>query len=72
MGLTYEIGHGYFIKIKNISSTNNISSANKGTLFDSFLAGTIKEYLSQNNSEGKELDNNLNDLRKIFTEKADG
>ena len=71
LGRTYEIGHGIFLKIRNIIGKKKIYKPDtftsiKSELFDNYIAGTIKEYLRQKENDDAELDRMVNKARDIF------
>ena len=66
LGITFQIGHGYFLKIKNISPTQGLKKK-KEVLFDNYLMGTLREYLVQNIGEGKAAEEFLKQIKENFT-----
>ncbi|MBD3807530.1 MAG: AAA family ATPase [Epsilonproteobacteria bacterium] len=66
LGEIYEIGHAYFLRIKEYAkSSNEIKSAHMNSLFDEALAPLLKEYLRSEFSE-KDIANEIKKLRKNF------
>ena len=72
LGKKYEIGHAFFLKIKDIAETDKddnlrISVKNKESLFDERIAGTLREYFSYNSNNGEtEVEKSVEDAKKIF------
>lgn len=46
LGRSYEIGHAFFLKIKEFSG-KRITKDKKTNLFNNFISGTLKEYIRQ-------------------------
>ncbi len=65
LGITFQIGHGYFLKIRTINPTKSLNKR-KEILFDNYLLGTLKEYLIQNIGEGKATEDFLEKMKKSF------
>jgi hypothetical protein len=63
LGKTYEIGHAFFLKIRFVSSVLNKVSKEK--IFDTYISGTIKEYIKQVKDENQ-IDTTLEMAREIF------
>ena len=53
LGRTYEIGHSFFLKIKNTGGNRKITKSKKAEVFDAYISGTIKEYIRQVADEGE-------------------
>ena len=64
LGLTYQIGHGFFLKILKIK--RDVFKKRKEFLFDNYIKGTVKEYLMQNISDHKKIDDEINKIRDEF------
>ena len=47
LGNTYEIGHSFFLKIKNTSGKKVITKNKKIDIFENYIVGTLKEYIRQ-------------------------
>ena len=62
LGSAYEIGHSFFLKIMNIGK---ITKNNKTELFDTYISGTLKEYIRQVADE-KDIDSWLEKAKKAF------
>lgn len=45
LGRTYEIGHAFFLKIRYASGRKKITTAKKKEVFESYISGTLKEYI---------------------------
>ena len=71
-GRVYEIGQGYFLKIKNVISQGykKIGAEHRGTLFDNYIAGTIKEYIRQMEDNEKTIEDYLKEARNAFVGKT--
>lgn len=66
LGKNYEIGHSFFLKIsEQISSKSKITLDKKKSVFENYIAGTIKEYIRQIEDE-TEVENTLMEARKAF------
>ena len=68
-GRVYEIGQGYFLKIKYIVKQKNkgITQSHKATLFDNYILGTIKEYIRQMEDDENTIKDRLDYAREVFT-----
>lgn len=64
LGRSYEIGHAFFLRIKEISK-NKITKDNKKVLFENYISGTLKEYIRQVADEN-EIDSWLDKAREAF------
>ena len=64
LGRSYEIGHAFFLRIKEISK-NKITKDNKKMLFENYISGTLKEYIRQVADEN-EIDSWLDKAREAF------
>ena len=60
LGKSYEFGHSFFMKMKDIAKRKDITQNNMEVLFNLYLRPTLKEYLRAVFAES-ELDNKLND-----------
>lgn len=67
LGKNYEIGHSFFLKItEQINSrSKKITDKKKKSVFENYIAGTIKEYIRQIVDE-TEVDETLDRARKAF------
>ncbi|WP_179348752.1 McrB family protein [Winogradskyella pacifica] len=65
LGKSYEFGHSFFMKMKDIASRKSISENNIKQLFDLYLKPTLKEYLRALYPES-ELDAKLHVALDIF------
>ncbi|UOG90975.1 MAG: AAA family ATPase [Candidatus Thiothrix sulfatifontis] len=65
LGKSYEFGHSFFMKMKNIAKRKEITPNNMEVLFNLHLRPTLKEYLRSVFAES-ELDNKLIDSLSIF------
>ena len=65
LGHLYEIGHAFFLKIKNISGQKIITKNKKKDLFHNYIAGTLKEYIRQVADE-KEIDQWIEKAEQSF------
>lgn len=66
LGEIYEIGHAYFLRIKEYAkNSNEIKSTHMNSLFDEALAPLLKEYLRSEFAE-KDIANEIKKLRKNF------
>lgn len=65
LGKTYEIGHAFFLKIKNVSGRKQITSTKKSILFDNYISGTLKEYVRQIFDE-REVDAKIVKAKEVF------
>ncbi|MBR1723999.1 MAG: hypothetical protein IJ723_03145, partial [Ruminococcus sp.] len=67
LGMTYQIGHGYFLNITKIyPNSKKTLKTRKTVLFDNYLKGTIKEYIVQNHGEGPKTDKIIEGIREEF------
>ncbi len=65
LGKSYEFGHSFFMKMKDIAKRKEITSNNIEVLFNLYLRPTLKEYLRAVFAES-ELDNKLVDALANF------
>jgi hypothetical protein len=65
LGKSYEFGHSFFMKMKDIAKRKDITQNNMEVLFNLYLRPTLKEYLRAVFAES-ELDNKLNDSLANF------
>ena len=65
LGNLYEIGHAFFLKIKNIPGQKKITKNKKKDLFHNYIAGTLKEYIRQV-ADDKEIDHWIEKAEKEF------
>lgn len=67
LGKNYEIGHSFFLKITEqiYSRSKKITVEKKKSVFENYIAGTIKEYIRQIYDETK-VDETLNRAREAF------
>ncbi len=67
LGKNYEIGHSFFLKITEqiYSRSKKITVEKKKSVFENYIAGTIKEYIRQIVDE-TEVDETLDRARKAF------
>jgi len=65
LGKSYEFGHSFFMKMKDIAKRKDITQNNMEVLFNLYLRPTLKEYLRAVFAES-ELDNKLNDALVNF------
>ena len=56
LGQLYEIGHAFFLKIKDEPGQKRITESKKKDVFNNYIAGSLKEYIRQVADE-KEIDN---------------
>ena len=77
LGKKYEIGHAFFLKIKDIASEKDINNdrvityEDKETLFDERIAGTLREYFSYNSNSGEaEIDEKVNTAKERFVSRS--
>lgn len=66
LGKLYEIGHAYFLRIKQYATGQEIKSAHLNELFDDALAPLIKEYIRSEYPE-KQLDDKVKEAKKAFS-----
>ena len=64
LGKNYEIGHSFFLKISE-QICRTITLDKKNSVFENYIAGTIKEYIRQIVDE-TEVENTLNRAREAF------
>lgn len=67
LGKSYEFGHSFFMKIRDISKRKKITPNNVEVLFNLYLRPTLKEYLRAVFAES-ELDNKLDEALNRFKE----
>lgn len=67
LGKNYEIGHSFFLKITEqiYSRSKKITVEKKKSVFENYIAGTIKEYIRQIFDE-TEVDETLDKAREAF------
>lgn len=67
LGKNYEIGHSFFLKITEqiYSRSKKITVEKKKSVFENYIAGTIKEYIRQIFDETK-VDETLDKAREAF------
>ena len=65
LGISYEFGHAYFLKIKDIAKGNKIKHGDMIMLFDNFLQPTLKEYMRSVYSE-IDIDEKLIEIKNSF------
>lgn len=67
LGKNYEIGHSFFLKITEqiYSRSKRITVEKKKSVFENYIAGTIKEYIRQIVDE-TEVDETLDRVREAF------
>lgn len=67
LGKNYEIGHSFFLKISEqiYSRSKKITADKKKSVFENYIAGTIKEYIRQIVDE-TEVENKLTEAREAF------
>lgn len=65
LGYLYEIGHAFFLKIKNIPGQKKITKNKKAEVFHNYIAGTLKEYIRQVADE-KEIDQWIEKAEQSF------
>ena len=68
LGNSYEFGHSFFMKMRDIAKRKTITPNNLEVLFNLFLRPTLKEYMRALYAES-ELDANLNEALRRFKEK---
>jgi hypothetical protein len=66
LGKLYEIGHAYFLRIKNYSTKQKITNTDLINLFDDALAPLIKEYIRSEYPENQ-LDKKVAEAKKVFS-----
>jgi hypothetical protein len=67
LGKSYEFGHSFFMKMRDIAKRKEITQHNLEVLFNLYLRPTLKEYLRAAFTES-ELDNKLNEALTRFKE----
>jgi len=67
LGKSYEFGHSFFMKMRDIAKRKEITQNNLALLFDLYLRPTLKEYMRAVFAES-ELDTRLNDAINLFKE----
>jgi len=67
LGKSYEFGHSFFMKMRDIAKRKEITQHNLEVLFNLYLRPTLKEYLRAVFAES-ELDNKLNEALNRFKE----
>lgn len=67
LGKSYEFGHSFFMKIRDIAKRKVITEDNLKVLFNLYLQPTLKEYLRAVFSEN-ELDDKINEALNRFKE----
>ncbi len=67
LGKSYEFGHSFFMKIRDIAKRKDITQSNLDVLFNLYLYPTLKEYLRAFFGEN-ELDKKLNEALIRFKE----
>ena len=67
LGKNYEIGHSFFLKVSEqiYSRSKKITVDKKKSVFENYIAGTIKEYIRQIVDE-TEVENTLKKAREAF------
>ncbi len=70
-GRVFEIGQGYFLKIKGIlpksqGNRKEIKTNHKRILFDNYIAGTVKEYIRQMEDDENQIDVYLKEAKTAF------
>ena len=65
LGHLYEIGHAFFLKIKNIPGQKKITESKKKDVFDNYISGSLKEYIRQVADE-KEIDSWIGKAKQSF------
>lgn len=65
LGLSYEFGHSFFMKISSVANEQDITEKNLGSLFELYLRPTLKEYLRAFYSEN-EIEKKLKEALKVF------
>ena len=70
LGKSYEFGHSFFMKMRDIAKRKKITPNNLEVLFNLYLRPTLKEYMRALYAES-ELDTNLNEALRRFKQKLD-
>lgn len=67
LGRNFEIGHSFFLKVSEqiYSRSKKITADKKKSVFENYIAGTIKEYIRQIVDE-TEVENKLTEAREAF------
>jgi len=68
LGKSYEFGHSFFMKMRDIAKRKEITPKNIEILFNLYLRPTLKEYMRALYAES-ELDANLDEALRRFKEK---
>jgi 5-methylcytosine-specific restriction protein B len=63
LGKSYEFGHAFFLKIKDISRGNKIKQGDMNILFDNYLQPTLKEYMRSFYDES-DIDDKLKEIKE--------
>ena len=65
LGKSYEIGHAFFLKIRETGGTKKITDDKKKSVFENYIEGTLKEYIRQVRDEN-EIDSVIKEAKKKF------
>ena len=65
LGKNYEIGHAFYLKVKDIPGNKTITDNKKKEVFESYIAGTLKEYIRQV-ADDSEIDGWIDKARTAF------
>ncbi|WP_155400099.1 McrB family protein [Moraxella bovoculi] len=65
LGLSYEFGHSFFMKISSVANEQDITEKNPGSLFELYLRPMLKEYLRAFYSED-EIGEKLKEALEVF------
>ena len=65
LGRNFEIGHAFFLKIRNINSRKTINDTKKKEVFENYIEGTLKEYIRQVDDDSK-VDEWIKKAKKAF------
>lgn len=65
LGKSYEFGHAFFLRIKDISRGNKIKQGDMALLFDNYLQPTLKEYMRSVYAES-DIDDKLKEIKESF------
>lgn len=71
LGRSYEIGHAFFLKIRNIAGKKIITDKKKTEVFNTYILGTLKEYIRQVKDEN-EIDDCVKSAKIAFGILKDG
>lgn len=71
LGRSYEIGHAFFLKIRNIAGKKIITDKKKTEVFNTYILGTLKEYIRQVKDEN-EIDDCVENAMRAFGILKDG